>query len=49
MKADNDSNLPAKHNMTTVRVAPPTKGTWRSNDYANAIRLVDGCSLESMK
>ena len=23
-------------------VAPPTQGTWRSNDYVNALRLVDG-------
>ena len=22
-------------------VAPPTQGTWRSNDYVNAVRLVD--------
>ena len=22
-------------------VAPPTQGTWRSNDYVNALRLVD--------
>ena len=24
-----------------VCVAPPTQGTWRSNDYVSAIRLVD--------
>ena len=23
-------------------VAPPTQGTWRSNDYVSAVRLVDG-------
>ncbi len=22
-------------------VAPPTQGTWRSNDYISAVRLVD--------
>ena len=22
-------------------MAPPTQGTWRSNDYVNALRLVD--------
>ena len=22
-------------------MAPPTQGTWRSNDYVNAVRLVD--------
>ena len=22
-------------------VAPPTQGTWRSNDYVSAVRLVD--------
>ena len=31
-------------------VAPPTQGTWRSNDYVNAVRLVDMCMLlESME
>ena len=24
-------------------VAPPTQGTWRSNDYVSAVRLVDAC------
>ncbi len=24
-------------------VAPPTQGTWRSNDYVSAFRLVDAC------
>ena len=24
-----------------VCVAPPTQGTWRSNDYVSAVRLVD--------
>ena len=24
-----------------VTVAPPTQGTWRSDDYVNAFRLVD--------
>ena len=28
-----------------VSVAPPTQGTWRSNDYVNALRLVDGWFL----
>ena len=23
-------------------MAPPTQGTWRSNDYVNALRLMDG-------
>ena len=27
-------------------VAPPTQGTWRSNDYVNAVRLVDDFSME---
>ena len=26
---------------TAITVAPPTQGTWRSNDYVNAVRLVD--------
>ena len=25
-----------------ISLAPPTQGTWRSNDYVNALRLVDG-------
>ena len=25
-------------------VAPPTQGTWRSNDYVSAVRLVDDYS-----
>ncbi len=25
-------------------MAPPTQGTWRSNDYVSAFRLVDACS-----
>ena len=29
-----------------VTVAPPTQGTWRSNDYVSAVRLVDACSME---
>ncbi len=24
-----------------IRVAPPTQGTWRSNDYVSAVRFVD--------
>ncbi len=24
-----------------ISVAPPTQGTWRSNDYVSAVRLVD--------
>ena len=28
-----------------MSVAPPTQGTWRSNDYVNALRLVDGYSF----
>ncbi len=27
-------------------MAPPTQGTWRSNDYVSAVRLVDTCSME---
>ncbi len=27
-------------------MAPPTQGTWRSNDYISAFRLVDACSIE---
>ena len=45
----------APRNSTTARkeseffpfyssVAPPTQGTWRSNDYVNALRLVDYAS-----
>ena len=30
----------------SITVAPPTQGTWRSNDYVNALRLVDGFSME---
>ena len=30
-------------------VAPPTQGTWRSNDYVNALRLVDAWLLFSME
>ena len=26
---------------TNATVAPPTQGTWRSNNYVNALRLVD--------
>ena len=34
-----------------VNVAPPTQGTWRSNDYVSAFRLVDAWLflLESME
>ena len=32
-----------KETYTVVHiVAPPTQGTWRSNDYVNAVRLVNG-------
>ena len=27
--------------MQNTCVAPPTQGTWRSNDYVSAFRLVD--------
>ena len=26
-------------------MAPPTQGTWRSNDYVSAVRLVDSSIL----
>ena len=29
--------------LMNVSVTPPTQGTWRSDDYVNALRLVDGC------
>ncbi len=30
------------HLYFSINVAPPTQGIWRSNDYVNAIGLVDG-------
>ncbi len=31
----------AAEEYSFARVAPPTQGTWRSNDYVSAVRLVD--------
>ena len=34
-------NIKIVENRTNLIVAPPTQGTWRSDDYVNAFRLVD--------
>ena len=31
---------PSRRRSARISVVPPTQGTWRSNDYVNALRLV---------